>query len=294
MTYRQWLLGAASLGAGLFASAAVAAEAPAGAKSAAPPPAGGGDDVAEVVVTGRFLATGAFSGTKLNIPVADTPMSVSAYTRAFMNAIEVTNVADLYPYMTGVQRAGNTGYDITLRGFKTSGNDRNAIMTDGLPGLTVRFGSPPTIGTDHIEVVKGPASILYGQAQPGGFVNIITKKPRDVQETEVETRFDKGAGSVDRTKGVIVSADSTGPITSDGSLLYRLIGETGYDSGFRVNSYERPIYVAPSLTWKVSPDTELTLQLEYRRTKTHYDTYLVAPHKDIAFVAPIDTSYQER
>jgi iron complex outermembrane receptor protein len=293
MNYRQWLLGAAAIGACLTATTAFAEEAPAakGPVAKAPPAAEG--DVSEVVVTAHFIASGALSATKLNIPIADTPMSVSAYTRSFMDAVQVTQVADLYRYMTGVQRAGNTGYDITLRGFKTSGNDRNAIMTDGLPGLTVRFGSPPTIGTDHIEVVKGPTSVLYGQAQPGGFVNIITKKPREEQATEVQTRLAKGIGDFDRAKGALFSVDTTGPITGDGALLYRFITEFGYTEGFRTNSYEQPIYMAPSMTWKVTPDTEATLQLEYRRTKTHYDTYLVAPHKDVAFIAPINTTYQE-
>jgi iron complex outermembrane receptor protein len=294
MSYRNWLFAAAASTAFLAASAAFAADAaaPAPAKASGAAPADQAADVSEVVVTGRFLATGAYSGTKLNIPVLDTPMSVSAYTRSFMNAIEVTNIADLYKYMTGVQRAGNTGYDITLRGFKTSGNDRNAIMTDGLPGLTVRFGSPPTIGTDHVEVVKGPTSVLYGQAQPGGFVNIITKKPRETPDTEVELRGMKGAGDIDREVGLIGAVDTTGPFPND-SFLYRLIAETGYTEGFRVNSYEQPLYVAPMVTWNVAQGTEVTLQGEYRRDKSHYDTYLVAPHKDIAFVAPINTNYQE-
>lgn len=285
MDFRQALLGTALVGSAWLA--------PAAAFAAATPAAPDSTKVGEIVVTGRFIDTGAKSATKLNISVADTPVSVSAYTRAFMDAIQVTQVADLYRYMTGIQRAGNTGYDLTLRGFKTSGNDRNAIMTDGLPGLTVRFGSPPTIGTDHIEVVKGPTSVLYGQAQPGGFVNIITKKPRAVQETELETRLSKGVGDFDRAEGVIASVDSTGPLTKDESLLYRFIAETGYTQGFRVNSYEQPIYVAPSLTWRLSSHTDATLQAEYRRTKTHYDTFLVTPHRDISFVAPIDTSYQE-
>jgi iron complex outermembrane receptor protein len=289
MEVRQRLLGTALAGATLLTgTAALAAEAP-----AAPAAPASENKVEEVVVTGRFIDTGALSATKLPLSVADTPVSVAAYTRAFMDAIQVTQVADLYRYMTGVQRAGNTGYDLTLRGFKTSGNDRNAIMTDGLPGLTVRFGSPPTIGTDHIEVVKGPTSVLYGQAQPGGFVNIITKKPRAEAETEVEAKFNKGIGDFDRAQGVITSIDSTGPIVGPDTLLYRFIAETGYTEGFRVNSYEQPIYVAPSLTWRISPDTDATLQLEYRRDKTRYDTYLVAPHRDVAFIAPINTSYQE-
>lgn len=292
MTYRHWLFGAAAFGACLAAPAAFAADQPTPAAKPAAADAGEAS-VSEVVVTAKFISPAALSATKLNIPVQDTPVSVSSYTRAFMDAIQVVQVADLYRYMTGVQRAGNTGYDLTLRGFKTSGNDRNAIMTDGLPGLTVRFGSPPTVGTAHVEVVKGPTSVLYGQGQPGGFVNIITKKPLSSPETEVEMRGVKGIGDFDRAQGLIASVDTTGPLTDSGNLLYRFIAETGYSDGFRINSYERPIYVAPSVTWKLSDDTDATLQLEYRRSKTHYDTYLATPHKDIAFVPSIDTTYQE-
>jgi iron complex outermembrane receptor protein len=303
MTYRTWLLAAAAVSACLAAPAAFAADAaPAsGGGDAAPAPATSPatssseqpSNVQEVVVTGRFLSPAALSATRLNISVQDTPVSVSSYTRAFMDAIRVVDVADLYRYMTGVQRAGNTGYDLTLRGFKTSGNDRNAILVDGLPGLAVRFGSPPTIGAASVEVVKGPTSVLYGQAQPGGFVNIITKKPSATPETELELSTDKGFGHFDRDVGVIGSIDSTGPLNSSNTLLYRFIAETGYSQGFRIDSSERPIYIAPSLTWKLTPDTEATLQVEYRRTRTHYDTYLATPHKDIAFVPAIDTVYQE-
>src|SRR5213075_2408218 len=97
-------------------------------------------------------------------------------------------VLDLYKYMTGVNRGGQSAYDLSLRGFKTTSNDRNALMTDGLPGQVSRFASPPTIGVDHIEVVKGPASVLYGQAQPGGFVNIILKKPQEDRDGIVDLK----------------------------------------------------------------------------------------------------------
>ncbi len=295
MTFKKLLTITALIGIPTLIATAAFADAPPPAKDPASKSAPKDEtaSVEEVVVTGRFLDTGARSASKLDIDVKDTPMSVAAYTGSFMKAVETNQVADLYRYMTGISRAGNTGYDLTLRGFKTSGNDRNAIMTDGLPGLTVRFGSPPTIGTDHIEVVKGPASILYGQTQPGGFVNIITKKPRATPSTDVEVRTSRGVGSFNRAKGVLGAIDSTGPLDSNGTFLYRLVAQAGYTDGFRTNSYDRPVYIAPSLTWNVSDKTRATLELEYRTVKTHYDTYLVAPHKDITFVAPIDTSYQE-
>lgn len=246
-----------------------------------------------IVVTGRFLDTGASSATKLDLAVLDTPFSVASYNNNFLKAIETSNVSDLYRYMTGIQRAGNTGYDITFRGFKTSGNDRNAILTDGLPGLSVRFGSPPTIGVDHIELVKGPTSVLYGQAQPGGFINIITKKPSDRQGSEVTLKGNLGVGEFDRARGGLLQLDFTGPITENGALAGRFVAEGGYNNGFRDFAYEKPVYVAPSLTWHLGDDTDLTVQGEYRWIKTHLDTYLVAPNRDASRVARIDTTYQE-
>jgi iron complex outermembrane receptor protein len=97
--------------------------------------------IGEVVVTGHFLATGAMSATKQNVSTLDTPFSVSAYTGDFMKTIHTTQVADLYRYMTGLQKAGATGYDLTLRGFSTTDSDRNTILTDGLPGLAARAHS---------------------------------------------------------------------------------------------------------------------------------------------------------
>ena len=98
-------------------------------------------ELQEVTVHGNYIANGTSSAMKLDVPVRDTPFSVSAYTESFMKATETTNVSDLYKYMTGIQRAGATAFDMSIRGFKTSSTDRNAIMVDGLPGLAGRFAS---------------------------------------------------------------------------------------------------------------------------------------------------------
>src|ERR1700761_1675068 len=94
-------------------------------------PARADEPTEELTIQGQFLAKDASSATKLDLPVEDVPFTVSNYTEAFLKAIEAREVADLYRYMTGIQRAGDTGYDMTVRGFQTSANDRNAIMTDG-------------------------------------------------------------------------------------------------------------------------------------------------------------------
>ena len=223
---------------------------------------GAHDRLAEVIVTSLYKRD-ADASMKMGIPVRDTPLSIESYSHSFLNSIETQQVADLYRYMTGLQKAGLTGYDLTIRGFSTSDPDRNTVLTDGLPGLSVRFGSPPTIGISHVELVKGAASLLYGQATPGGFVNIISKKPQAVARTELEARGTLNASAYPRAHGGDVSFDSTGPLGTD-RILYRLIGQISDDRYFRSSSYQRGKYLEPMLTARLGEATTATLQFEYR------------------------------
>ncbi len=259
----------------------------------------------EIIVTGTFLDKGSKSAMKMDVPVLDTPFSVSSYSDDFVKSLETSTVADMYNYMTGLKKSGGTAYDITLRGFKSSGDDRNAIMVDGLPGLTGRYGSPPTIGVDRIELVKGPMSVLYGQIQPGGFVNIITKKPQARVETTIELRgntwISKYRDAFDNA-GLTGSIDSTGPLIGDG-ILYRIVAQYGDNDGFRDYANQKQTFIQPSLAFEIGPDTTLTVQGEYRRTREKFDNGLAAPFDgatsatstiyDINAVAPITTSYQQ-
>jgi iron complex outermembrane receptor protein len=250
----------------------------------------------KVVVEGKFIAAKGSSAMKLDLEVRDTPFSVSSYTTSFMNAIDSANLADLYKYMTGIQRSGGTGFDMSIRGFKTGSTDRNAIMVDGLPGLVGRFGSPPTIGLDHVEVVKGPASVLYGQAQPGGFVNMITKKPLARTKSEFNLRLNSFSGNtldVGDANGISASMDVTGPIDEGKRLRYRFVAETNNADGFRDGTHTKGVYVAPSLSWKIGDSTTATVQAEYRKSDSPYDKGLVAPGLDVTRAATITTRYQQ-
>jgi iron complex outermembrane receptor protein len=262
-------------------------------------------DAGEIVVTGKFVDTGAKSAMKMDVRVLDTPFSVQSYSNAFVKSLEVQNISDLYNYMTGLKKSGVTAYDITLRGFKSSGDDRNAIMVDGLPGLTGRYTSPPTIGIDHVELVKGPMSVLYGQIQPGGFVNLITKKPQARQNTTLELRGNTFASkyrSAFDHNGLAGAVDSTGPLFGD-NVLYRVVGQITRNDGFRNDAYTHQEYIEPSLAFEITPDTKLITQFEYRHTREHFDIGLAAPFDgatsatstiyDIHAVAPIATTYTQ-
>lgn len=249
-----------------------------------------------VQVKAQFVEASSQSAMKQETSVLDTPYSTSSYGYTFMKAIETSSIADLYSYMTGVRRGGNTGYDVSIRGFKTTQADKGAILVDGLPGLAGRFGSPPTIAAESVEVVKGPASALYGQAQPGGFINIITKKPKFNQATVFDLKYNAfdGAGiGIGDATGYSVGVDSTGHLDPEGTVLYRFIAEKSDKDGFRDNSYDQGHYIRPSLTVNISDKTSLTAALEYRKRKNSYENnQLVAPNKDANLIADIRTRYQ--
>jgi iron complex outermembrane receptor protein len=235
----------------------------------------------EIEIVARFLDTSNTSAMKLDVPVLDTPFSVSSYSAAFLKSQESIRLQDNYNYMNGVKNAGQTAYDLTLRGFKTGGDDKNAIMVDGLPGLTTRFSSPLTVGLDHVELVKGPMSVLYGQIQPGGFINMITKKPQAEASQTIDIQAQSYAAN-DRPKfgkenGLTGSVDLTGPIDDGKRLLYRFIGEIGNRDGFRDFTDERDFYFTPSLAWKITDSTVATLAYEYRHTTGSFDTGVIAP-----------------
>ena len=173
-------------------------------------------------VTVSFTGSHSLSALKIDAPVKDIPLSVQSYTASFMKAIESSNVADLYSYTTGVTRSGNTGVDFIIRGVRAS-NTGN-IQYNGLPGLAARFGSPSTENVERIEVLKGPSSVLYGQAQPGGIINIITKKPQAQRASVIDLRGGSFFGqnlSVGDDNKYRIGADFTGPIDKGRKFLSR-------------------------------------------------------------------------
>jgi len=246
-------------------------------------------------VTVSFTGAHSVSALKSDTPVRDIPLSVQSYTSSFMKAIETASVADLYNYTIGVARAGNTAVDFTIRGL-TAGTAGQNIQYNGLPGLAARFGSPSTENVERIEVLKGPTSVLYGQAKPGGVINIVTKKPQaeraEIFDIRGGTYFGTGLSFADDNK-YHLAADVTGPIGGDRRLLYRVVGAYDSDQTFRRFAKDTDLYVVPSLSWLGWEGAVLNVELEYRRTRNANDSGLVPPNNDITLIADRTVRYQE-
>ncbi|QEE46588.1 TonB-dependent siderophore receptor [Rhizobium sp. WL3] len=206
-----------------------------------------------------IVATQSATGTKTGTPLKNTPQAVNVVTRDQMEAQGAATVTQVLRYTPGVV-AQYSDTDVrhdwlTVRGF-TPGRYRD--------GLRLPFGargySQPKIepyGLERAEVLKGPASVLYGQGLPGGMLNMVSKRPQDEEIREVELQY----GSHDRFQAAF---DVGGKLDEDGAFLYRLVGvgrlsDTQYDY-----VEERKGYIAPSFTFKPDEGTSLTLLGEYQ------------------------------
>ncbi len=234
----------------LLASAAQAQTDPAGADDSR-------DHLDEIVVTGSLSR---YSATKSDTPVAETPRSISLETKADLIDKGALNLADAYVYSAGV--FGDT------YGFATRGDwvkIRGLNVPEYRDSLQALFGSynntrPDVYTLEQVEILKGPAAVLYGQGSPGGLVNVVSKLPQAEPLREVVAEI----GSFDRQQ---IAADVTGALDENETLLYRLIA-VHRDSGTQIDFVnDDTLVVAPSLTWRPTGDTTITLLGNYQENE---------------------------
>ncbi|WP_229708101.1 TonB-dependent siderophore receptor [Tistrella bauzanensis] len=215
-----------------------------------------------------YVATRTATATKTDTPLLETPQSVSVVTRGQMAARAVTTEGEALAYTAGVRvggRAGGVmpgGDNIQVRGFGGTGT-YGASMNEYLDGIKVG-GANFAIGGfepylfERIEVLKGPASVLYGQNTPGGIVNRVSKAPSEQAVNEVMLR----GGSFGRHEA---GADIGGRLVADGRLAFRVAGLV-MESDNQVDGIDQErTAIAPSLSWRAGDDTTLTLLGSWQR-----------------------------
>ena len=184
-----------------------------------------------------YRATNSVSGTRVNVKLMDVPQTISVLTSDFIQDIGATDLDEALIYTSGVGTAGFFAGQYTIRGFQTGSPRRNGI----------NFSTSNAIGTsvvDRVEVVKGPSSALYGTGGPGGVVNIVTKQPQAKRATAIET-------SVDSEGSLRGEFDLTGPLTREGTLLYRMIVAGQNQQSTRQFGERESWHLAPSLRWNI-------------------------------------------
>jgi len=207
-----------------------------------------------------FRAYTSTTATNADVPLMETPATVSVLTRDFLATLSVRELEDALQYVPGAGTQATTqGQDpaFNLRGFN---NIADSVYIDGYLAPRSRYHFDPSL-YERIDVLKGTSSILFGVASPGGVANYVSKKPL------FETRYAiaGAAGSFDLFRG---SVDATGPIGKGGNLAGRLIvvGHTQnqtQNGKNRDRSFNERVIVKPSLTWLTPGRGELNLSYEY-------------------------------
>lgn len=229
----------------------------------------------EQVIEGRSEGQSSFvpktsnSASKTNTSILEIPQSVSVITRAQLEAQGAQSVTEALRYVPGVKvetyGLDPKGYDwLFIRGFN------GQSTSDYLNGLRQQnndyalFRSEP-YALERVDVVRGPASTLFGQGDAGGVINRVSKKPTANQTNEIQLT----AGSHDRRQGQF---DVGGALDEQSQFLYRVVGlyreantQVEYDDGHELEDDRQ--YIAPSFTWAPNEDTSLTLLTDFLRDR---------------------------
>lgn len=210
----------------------------------------------QVVVTAAGYRT---TGTKSDLKPMQAPMSYEVYDNELLTARQVDSVNEALRYVPGVtpeSRPTVTIFDqYTIRGFESYRNyyDGLPLQTNSLWNLVAQVDA---FATESVEILKGPTSVLYGSAPPGGMVNQTAKQPQSKQETMVRAR-------IGTNKLRELAVDSTGALGKD--LDYRLIALARSEDGQQVTTEETRRTIAPSVTWRISADTKINFNLYHQK-----------------------------
>jgi iron complex outermembrane receptor protein len=201
-----------------------------------------------IIVTG--LTQEATAGTKTDTSLIETPQPISIITQDVFRAQGAISIADTLRYVAGVQ-TNPYGPDSRVDGANIRSLDPLQFR-DGMRDLFSYYASirADPYNFSRIEVVRGPASVLFGQASLGGIINMVSKTPEFEAAGEVSAVY----GSFGRKEAM---ADFTGPITD--TIAARIVGRVR-DAGTQVDHVpDDRVLIAPSIRWRPSDSTDITL-----------------------------------
>lgn len=204
----------------------------------------------------QYKAPDASTATKTSTPIMETPMSIQVVPKSVLNDQQAFRLEDALNNVSGVfpQQGFGQVESFNIRGFETFDYYRDGVR---FQSALTQTGSRETANLERIEVLKGPASLLFGRIQPGGMINLVTKKPQATPYYSVQQQF--GSFNTFRT-----TADATGGLNEGNSLLYRLNFAYEDRSSFRQFVDNHHFFVAPVLQWRISDRTQITAEMEYK------------------------------
>lgn len=260
---------------------------PSAAGAGGAPPAGGAT-LAPITILGAqetgtgpvdgYRATRTVTGTRTDTALRDIPQSIQVVARDAITDRQTTSLTEALQNVSSVQQngtSGNRAETFKVRGFSSPGYAIDGVMLNPTGDRPETFLDLANV--ERVEVLKGPASALYGRGQPGGLINIVTRRPSDTFEADGSVQggsygFWRGEGSV------------SGPIDADGTLTGRLTGALQTEEGFRdERGRSTRQFGSAALRWEPTDDTRFTFGLDHTHQKLPFDRGLiVTPDNEVS------------
>lgn len=201
-----------------------------------------------------YRVVNSMTATRIGVSLQQVPLSVQVITEEFVKDLGINGFADSLRYVSSavgdtLSDSGQSG-NTYLRGFPTAWTLRNGFR---------RYRAMVVENADRLEVVKGPVSVFFGQAAPGGITNIITKRPEFFRSGIFTTTY----GSYDRKRAEL---EYNLPII-DNVLAVRLFGSYEDRDDWRDYEWKRSQYLSPSIRWRPTSNTDIIFEYEYFRSE---------------------------
>lgn len=251
-----------------------------------------------------YYQTTSSMASKLPMDLKELASSLSVLNSAAIVDRNAVALTDVFAYVVGATASQANVNGFSFRGFPNTGSYTQNIQFDGLMGATLKKGGSSSSNVDSLEFLKGPNSVLYGQMNPGGLLNIVTKNPKEVRETTLRATYSTFPGEftgLGEESNYTFSFDTTGPAGASKRLFYRLVAEVGQSPSSRPGNWNNAFSVYPALTYKWSPRTHLTLKFEYSQDFRRQDDGIIPIFTNNTafgptatwFTAPLDTVYND-
>ncbi|RZL17529.1 MAG: TonB-dependent siderophore receptor [Pedobacter sp.] len=208
----------------------------------------------------KYYGNYSFSATKIASSNKDIPQAVSSISKELIADRQAAVLADAVKNVTSVSQSSFYN-QFAIRGINQ--NEEGTII-NGMRTRQNYFNQPLTTNLERIEVIKGPASATFSSVDPGGSINLVTKKP--LREDRMEISI--SGGSFSTIRGAL---DFTGPINDNKTLLYRL--NVGYENSksFRDLQFRKGYIVAPSLSYIPNDRTSFNVELVMNNSNSRLD-----------------------
>jgi len=203
------------------------------------------------------------TATRISVPLEDVPRSVSVITAEVMGDLGETRVDRALDFAGGVTRGNDFG-GLSMSAYNVRGFSTGALYRNGFATSRGTNTQPDASTIERIEVLKGPSSGLFGRSDPGGIVNLVTKRPL----RETFTRISASAGSWDRYRSTL---DLNTPLNARGSLLGRLNLAAEDNRSFRDYNESQRYVVAPTVSWQITDKTLFVFEGQYIRNDNMFD-----------------------